>query len=117
MSVPRMPTAEFVAYLRSEERRFRSLGYFESAVREQRRADIIEQTGEAPDQPSYMDRGSILPLDCWLMDGNFCVSSSDGAVSLSFTQDRAADLWFTLLAYLKVTPDELHDLAFSMEDR
>lgn len=111
-----LPRERFLAALRSEEIRFRSQGLYEAAVKIQRRADIVEQTGDYPTAPCYMDRGICEPPSCYIMDGLLCLPSSDGAVSLAFTEDRARYLFLALLAYLKVTPDDLRDLAFDLEE-
>jgi hypothetical protein len=100
---------------RAEERRFRTKGFYEQAVSCQRRADIIEQTGDYPDIPSYMDRGTSTAPRPYVDQGIFVISSSDESVQLAFTKDRAAELLLYLVTYLEWTPETLHELAFDLE--
>jgi hypothetical protein len=96
---------------------FRAQGLFEAAVCSQRQADYIESGGAALMCPySYLDRGigdGKLEFDA--RDGWLRIFSVDGGACLSFTIDRASALWMLLLAYLEITPDELRDLADSVE--
>lgn len=106
----------FVAVLREEERRFRSHGLYEAAVQSQRRADIIEQTGDYPRLPSYMDRGTCAPPECHIEDGVLVVHASNGAAALAFTEDRATHLFLLLIVHLKLTAEVLQGLAWALED-
>lgn len=101
----------YVAILREEEQRFRSQGLYEAAVQSQRRADIIEQTGDYPRAASYMDRGTCAPPLCHIEEGLLVVHASNGAAALAFTEDRAWTLWCILVEYLAMTPEDLHAAA------
>ena len=99
-----------VPRLRQQEQWLRSGVLYEAAVTIQRRADIIEQAGEYPSCPSYMDRGTAAMPDCYLLDDLLIVPSSDGAVTLGFTKDRAEVLLMYTAAYLGFSMGELVDL-------
>lgn len=110
-----VPIERFLAQSREEEIRARSRGLYDAAVKCQRHADIIEETGDYPlSLPCFMDRGVSNPLDCYVMDGVLMVPSSDGAVALAFTEDRAWVLWCTLVEYLGMTPEDLRAAASAL---
>lgn len=102
--------------LRSIEREVRAQGLFDAAVAMQRQADYIESGGSPGLCPySCLDRGIAGPLVFDTHAGWLRVYSADLAVSIGFTTDRAGALLLLLVAYLKVTPAELRDLAGSIE--
>lgn len=102
--------------LRASEISYREQGLFEAAVCSQRQADYIEAGGEVLGSPcSYLDRGIGGKLTFDVRDGWIQIFSADGGACLSFTEDRASTLWMLLLVYLNVTPDELRDMADSMD--
>ncbi len=101
---------------RSSEVLFRAQGFFDAAIASQRQADYIESGGEPGRCPySYLDRGIGGKLEFQVSDGWLRIFSADGAITLCFTLDRAAALWMLLMAHLEITPDELRNLADSLE--
>ena len=109
-----MTIDEHVLDLRSEERRYRRCGRFEAAVTIQRRADVIEATGQYPENHEYMDRGTCEPLDCYLAsDSIFVIPSTDGVASIAITKDRADALLRQLIVFVDLTPEDFDWLAAS----
>jgi len=101
-----------VSLFREDEIRFRRRGLFEAAVVTQRRADIIEATGDLyPKCVSYMDRGEATGPDCYVIDDLFFVPSSNGAAVIAFTRDRAVRLMMMLIGYTGVSPSDLRRIA------
>jgi hypothetical protein len=95
-----MNSSKALQWLREDEIRFRSRGFFVMADQARRLVELVEAGDDFPQLYTYVDRGTQVPLEGYLDGGMAIVLLPMSGISLCITPDRAAALAGALMEWL-----------------